>query len=98
MASVKEVATKLTIEAMAVAQATAGMTGEEREHFVIRKLVTLDNATILGLLPDEIEAQYACEIVDKLQEFFAKINVKAFVKKNYERIKSFLKRIIPGGE
>jgi len=98
MANVKEIATKLTIEAMAVAQATAGFKAEDREHFVIRKLCTLDNATILGLIPDELEAQAACAIVDKLQEFFAKVNVKAFIKKNYERVKSFLKKIVPGGE
>ena len=98
MTSVKETATKLVVGAMTLAQETAGLTGEEREHAVIRKLCVLDNATIFALIPDELEAQAACAILDELQEFFAKINLKAFVKKNYERVKHLLQRIVPGGK
>jgi hypothetical protein len=99
MANVKEVATKVVIELMAVAQQTAGFTAEDREHFVISKLCRLDDGVVgLCLIPNALEEELVCAGVDKVQEYLCKVNIKAFVKKNYERVKSFLKRLIPGGE
>ena len=93
MAQVKEIATQIAIELITnVAQ--EDITGEEKEQKVCEFLAKLDNGVVgLGLIPDSLEAKLLDIGIDKVQEHLDKIDLKAFVKTQYNRIKSLLKRL-----
>lgn len=89
----KEVATKVAIELITKA-AEQDKTGEEKEAEVCEFLSKLDNHIIgLNFIPDELEAELLDLGIDKVQEFLSEIDIKAFVKKQYHRIKLVLKRL-----
>jgi hypothetical protein len=91
MKTAKDLAAQIAIQAMTTVS-TEGLTGEEKEHKVIEFLVTLDNGVpMVNFVPDFLEAQIIEFGVDKIQEYISHIDIKAFVKKHYERIKHFLK-------
>jgi len=91
--SAKEIATKIAIEFITKA-AEKDKTGEEKEIEVCKLLSKLDNNIIgLGFIPDELETQLLDLGIDKVQEFLSEIDIKAFVKKQYQRIKLILKRL-----
>ena len=87
---IKEIATQLANVVIANA-ANKELTGEEKEHKVCEFLATLDNSLpVANFIPDTLEAEILDAGIDKVQEFFAKVDVKSFVKKCYNRIKHLL--------
>ncbi|MEI8129327.1 MAG: hypothetical protein WCG95_06880 [bacterium] len=91
MTNVKETAIKLANLAIAEA-ANKDLTGEEKEHNVIEFLIKLDdNLPIADFVPNALEAQIIEIGVDKIQEYFSSLDIKALVKKCYERIKHIFK-------
>ena len=86
----KEIATQLANVVIANA-ANKELTGEEKERKVCEFLATLDNSIpMANFIPDALEAEILDAGIDKVQEFFAKVDVKAFVKKCFNRIKHLL--------
>jgi len=84
---IKETAIKLANFVM-VNASQEDLTNEEKEHKVIEFLVTLDDSLISQLiLPNSLEAAILEVGVDKIQAYFSKIDMKAFVKKYWARIK-----------
>ena len=84
---IKETAIKLANFVM-VNASQEDLTNEEKEHKVIEFLVTLDDGLISQLiLPNSLEAAILEVGVDKIQAYFSKIDMKAFVKKYWARIK-----------
>lgn len=93
MAIAKELATQVTIQVMTAVQAAEGLTGEEREHQVCESLACAAGAIpYINIIPQELRAKILEFGVDELEEFFSKIDIKAFVKKHYERVKHFFKK------
>ena len=93
MSEAKELATKIAIELITKAS-EKNKTGEQKEAEVCKILSRLDNNIIgLGFIPDELEAQLIDFGIDKVQEHLDKIDLKDFVKTQYNRIKSLLKRL-----
>lgn len=93
MTQAKELATKVAIEFITRAADTT-MTGEEKEASVCKILSKLDDNVIgLNLIPNELEAKILDIGIDKVQEYLDKVDLKAFVKTQYNRIKSLLKRL-----
>lgn len=91
-AKVKEVAIKLANVVMANA-AQEDLTNEEKEHKVIEFLVTLDDGfPAVGFIPNSLEALVIETGVDKIQAYFSKLDMKAFVKKYWARIKHLFGR------
>jgi hypothetical protein len=89
----KEIATKVAIELIAKA-AEQDKTGEEKEAEVCEILSKLDNHIIgLNFIPDELEAELLDLGIDKVQEYISNLDIKAFVKTQYNRIKRLLKRL-----
>lgn len=89
---VKDVAVKLANVVMANV-ANEKLTNEEKEHKVIEFLVTLDDGfPAVGFIPNSLEALVVETGVDKLQAYFSKIDMKAFVKKYWARIKHIFKK------
>jgi len=87
MTNVKETAVKLVNLVIADAQ-DKDLSGEEKEHKVCEFLVKLDDALpVADFIPNALEAEILEFGVDKIQEYFAKLDIKALVKKCYERIK-----------
>lgn len=92
MTNVKETAIKLTNLVIADA-ANKDLTGEEKEHNVIEFLVKLDDALPgADFIPNSLEAEVLEIGIDKIQEYFSKLDIKALVKKCYERIKHIFKK------
>ena len=91
MTEIKDVAVQLANVVMANV-ANEKLTNEEKEHKVIEFLVTLDNGfPAVGFIPDALEALVVETGVDKVQEYFSKIDMKAFIKKYWARIKHIFK-------
>ena len=89
---VKETAIKLANLVIADA-ADKDLTGEEKEHRVIEFLVKLDDALpVANFIPNALEAEIIEIGVDKIQEYFSKLDVKSLVKKCYQRIKHLFKK------
>ena len=89
----KEIATQIAIELIS-SVAQEDLTGEEKEQKVCTFLAKLDNGVVgLGLIPDALEAKLLNIGIDKVQEHLDKIDLKYFVKTQYNRIKSLLKRL-----
>ena len=87
---IKEIATQLANVVIANA-ANKNLTGEEKEHKVCEFLATLDNSLpAANFIPDSLEADILDAGIDKVQEFFTKVDVKSFVKKCFNRIKHLL--------
>jgi hypothetical protein len=92
MTDVKETAIALTNLVIADA-ANKDLTGEEKEHSVIEFLVKLDDALPgTNFIPNALEAEIVEIGVDKIQEYLASLDVKALVKKLYNRIKHIFKK------
>lgn len=92
MKDVKETAIKLANLVITDA-ANKDLSGEEKEHRVIEFLVKLDDALpVADFIPNALEAEIVEIGVDKIQEYFSKHDIKAFVKKCYERIKHIFKK------
>lgn len=89
---IKEVAVQLANVAISAA-ANEDLTGEEKERRVIEFLVKLDDGLpLVGFISNELEADLLDLGVDKVQEYIAKLDIKAFVKKQYNRIKHIFKK------
>ena len=87
---IKEVATQLANVVIANA-ANKKLTGEEKEAKVCAFLATLDNSIpMANFIPDALEAAILDAGIDKIQEFFSKVDMKSFVKKCFNRIKHLL--------
>ena len=92
MATAKELAAQVAIQVMTTVS-TEELTGEEKEAKVCEFLAKLDNGIpFAGYIPDALEAQLLDYGIDKIQEYIAKSDIKAFVKKHYQRIKHFFKK------
>ncbi len=92
MTTAKELATQVAIQVMTTVS-TEELTGEEKEAKVCEFLAKLDDNIIgLNFIPNALEAQILDFGIDKVQEFVSNIDIKAFVKKHYERIKHFFKK------
>jgi len=86
----KEIATQLANVVIANA-ANKKLTGEEKEAKVCAFLATLDNSIpMANFIPDALEAEILDAGIDKIQEFFGKIEIIPFVKKCFNRIKHLL--------
>jgi len=93
MTTAKELATQAAIQVMTTVQATPGLTGEEREHQVCESLSCAMGAIpYVNMIPQELRAKILEFGADEVEEFLSKVDIKAFVKTHYERIKHFLKR------
>ena len=87
---IKEIATQLANVVIANA-ANKELTGEEKEAKVCAFLATLDNSIpMANFIPDTLEAEILDAGIDKVQEFFTKVDIKSFVKKCFNRIKHLL--------
>jgi len=91
-AEVKEVAVQLANVVMANV-ANEDLTNEEKEHKVIEFLVTLDDGFPgVGFIPNSLEAAIVEVGVDKVQAYFAKLDMKSFIKKYWTRLKHLFKK------
>lgn len=89
----KELATKIAIEVITDV-ARQDLTGEEKKDKVCAFLAKLDdNLPLAGFIPNAIEAEIIEVGIEKVQEFFAKVDIPAFVEKTYGRIKHLLKKL-----
>lgn len=92
MTDVKETAIALTNLVIADA-ANKDLTGEEKEHAVIEFLVKLDDSLpIADFVPNALEAEIVEIGVDKIQAYLATLDIKALVKKLYNRIKHLFRK------
>ena len=91
--TVKEVANKIAIEVITQV-ANHELTGEEKETKVCEFLAKLDDALpVANFIPNALEIEILEIGVDKVQAYLHSIDIKAFVKKNYTRIKSLLNKL-----
>lgn len=91
----RELVNKIAIEVITIVASDKELTGQQKQEKVVKFICDLDNGTIAGVIPDELEEAILNYGIDKLQEFVKLINIPAFVEKNYQRIKHLLKKLNP---
>jgi hypothetical protein len=89
----KEILNQIAIQVITTVAEDKTLTGQQKQEKVVEFIANLDNATFAGVIPDYLEEAALNYGIDRLQEFVKLIDLPAFVKKNYLRVRTLLKKL-----
>jgi hypothetical protein len=89
----KEILNQIAIQVITTVAEDKTLTGQQKQEKVVEFIANLDNATFAGVIPDYLEEAALNYGIDKLQEFVKLIDIPSFVKKNYLRVRTLLKKL-----